>query len=196
MVIRVGHPLCLVVGVWSCVHYFRGACHCQWRGSPILYGWWFLASEQGYRQGTYFGCGWRSSSLVLITASDVAAASCMVGGIQQGRARGDMHGVLTSAVGGGDWRWEVIIVGGDGNRQWGGVVVGEKEVAHHNCYRLPDLGWRGLPDQKIGIFSISLHQNQCCRGAVGFTAAVSLSALGFNSCMLHFYFSYNILTTL
>ena len=75
-------------------------------------------------------------------------------------------------------------------------MVGEKEVAHHNCYRLPDLGQHGPLDRKIGIFSISLHQNQCLRGAVGFSAAVFLSALGFNSCMLHFYFSYNILTTL
>ena len=77
-----------------------------------------------------------------------------------------------------------------------GVVVGEKEVVHHNCYRLLDLGRRRLPDWKIGIFSISLYQNQCHRGIVGFSAVVSLSALGFNLCMLHLYFSYNILTIL
>ena len=29
MVICVGHPLRLVMGVWSCVRHFRGACHCQ-----------------------------------------------------------------------------------------------------------------------------------------------------------------------
>jgi len=42
------------------------------------------------------------SSLALVTTGDVAAASCMVGGIQQARVRGDMHGVLTSAVGSSD----------------------------------------------------------------------------------------------
>ena len=38
---------------------------------------------------------------MLVTAGDVAAMSCMVGGIQQARAKGDMHRVLTSAAGGG-----------------------------------------------------------------------------------------------
>jgi len=37
----------------------------------------------------------------------------------------------------------------------GGVVVGEKEVTRHDCYRLPDLGRRGLLDRKVGISSIS-----------------------------------------
>ena len=58
------------------------------------------------------------------------------------------------------WLWAAVIDDG----RWsslaamaigGGVVVGEKEVTRHDCYRLPDLGRRGPPDRKVGISSIS-----------------------------------------
>jgi len=50
-----------------------------------------------------------------------------------------------------DGRWSLLVVMAIG----GGVVVGEKEVMCHNCYRLPDLGRCGPPDRKVGISSIS-----------------------------------------
>jgi len=51
-----------------------------------------------------------------------------------------------------DGRWSSLAAMAIGS----GVVVGEKEVMRHDCYRLPDLGRRGPLNRKVGISSISL----------------------------------------